>query len=196
MASPGAGFYAQGMTVTLDTLDTLDTEAEVRGEPVPPVRVDTESTPSPATAYTRAAAPAPVSAVSRRPGPVRPHRPVLSVSAGRATAAILFAGFFVGVAIEPVPDGPNPVLPWWANAISMATLVTLLVCWGALALGRRYGLWAGVVAGVGLVVQTVLCPTVDHHTIAGWWWAQLAIGVGMLVVNAGLLAGTRPDPRG
>jgi hypothetical protein len=79
----------------------------------------------------------------------------------------------------------------WADAIATATLVALLGCWAALAAGRRVGLKLGAAAGAGLVGQVVACPAVDHHTIAGWWWAQLAIAASIAVFSIGLLLGTK-----
>jgi hypothetical protein len=119
------------------------------------------------------------------------HRQAYSPRTGRLAGLLVFAGFVAGGAVEPAANGPDPVLPFWADALFTATLVALLGCWVALAAGRRSGLWLGAVAGGGLFAMTVACPAVDHHTIAGWWWAQLAISVGIVALTVGLLAGTR-----
>jgi hypothetical protein len=104
---------------------------------------------------------------------------------------LMFVGFVAAGAAEPAPNGPEPVLPFWANALGNGTMVVLLACWLALTAGRRSGLWLGAIGGAGLVSMTALCPAMDHHTIAAWWWAQLAVGVGIVGLSAGLLAGTR-----
>ena len=123
------------------------------------------------------------------------HRPAYSPWTGRLAGLLILAGFVAGAAVEPAPNGPDPVLPFWADALYTATLVALLGCWAALAAGRRAGLWLGAVAGGGLVAMTVACPAVDHHTIAGWWWAQLAVSASIAVLTLGLLAGTRAQRR-
>ena len=130
--------------------------------------------------------------VPRRP---RRVRTALSVHTARMAALLMVAGFVIGAGLEPAPTGPAPVLPFWADALGNATLVVLLGSWAALAAGRRSGLWLGVVAGAGLVTETALCPALDHHLIAGWWWAQLGISLGITAVNAALLARTRPSRR-
>jgi len=173
------------MTVTLDTLAVPDEVVEERTAPrrqrvaaeIAPVRVPAAAPPAPPR--TRP--------VSQRSAP----RPPLTPRAGRVTAAVLFTVFVIGVAVQPLPDGPQPVAPWWVDAVSIGTLVALMASWGALSAGRRSGLWAGVVGGAGLLTMTVLCPAVDHHTIAAWWWVQLALGAVMTAVAAVLLATTR-----
>jgi hypothetical protein len=113
----------------------------------------------------------------------------------RLTAAVTFTGLVVAGSVAPPADGPDPVLPWWAEAVNMATLVALLASWAALGAGRRTGLWLGALGGAGMTAAVALCPAVDHHVIAGWWWTQLAISMGIAVVTVGLLAFSRPAPR-
>jgi hypothetical protein len=127
---------------------------------------------------------------------VRRHRwqrTTLSAYGARMTALLLVIGFVASAAVEPAPTGPQPVLPFWADLLGNVTLVALLASWGILASGRRSGLWVGAFATAGLVAETALCPALDHHVIAGWWWATMAIGVAMLALTVGLLARTRPD---
>jgi hypothetical protein len=121
----------------------------------------------------------------------RGSRPVLSRQAARLCGLGSFLAFAVGVAVQPAPNGPAPVMVWWADALNTATLIILLASWIALAVGRRSGLWTGAVAGLSLVTLTALCPPLGHHTIAGWWWAQLATGIGITLLNAGMLGRTR-----
>jgi hypothetical protein len=119
------------------------------------------------------------------------RRPAFSPWTARLAGLLMFVGFVAATAAEPAANGPQPVLPFWADALATATLVVLLGCWAALAAGRRSGLWLGAVAGAGLVAMTVLCPVVDHHVIAGWWWTQLAVSIGIAAVCVGLLVATR-----
>jgi hypothetical protein len=122
----------------------------------------------------------------------REWRVEFSPLTARLAGLLMLVGFVVATAVEPAANGPQPVLPFWADALATVTLVVLLGCWASLAAGRRSGLRLGVVAGSGLVAMAVSCPAVDHHVIAGWWWAQLAVSVGIVLLSAGLLAATRP----
>jgi hypothetical protein len=140
-----------------------------------------------------AAPPGAVSPAAARPEKRRRrwHRPAFSPAIARLTALVMIVGFVAATAVEPAANGTRPVLPFWADALANATLVVLLGCWAALAVGRRSGLWLGAAAGGGLIAMTVACPAVDHHAIAGWWWAQLAVSIGIVAMSVGLLAGTR-----
>ncbi len=135
--------------------------------------------------------------VDRPPAPATPcqrrrPRSILTPNAGRLALLLTVVGYLAATAVEPAPTGPQPVLPFWANALGYATLVVLLASWAALAGGRRSGLWLGAIAGGGLVGQVALCPALEHHLIAGWWWAQLAVFAGITALNVALLARTRP----
>ncbi|KLL11913.1 hypothetical protein FrCorBMG51_07680 [Protofrankia coriariae] len=100
--------------------------------------------------------------------------------------------------IEPVPDGPQAVdrTPVLIGAIGDVTLVLLFVAFVALLAGRRWGLGAATYAGAGLVALSALCPASGHHDVAAWWFAQLAISVGLfagsLVLRSRASAPARP----
>jgi hypothetical protein len=44
-------------------------------------------------------------------------------------------------------------------------------------------------------VLSALCPTTDHHTLAAWWFGQLAISAGLLAGSLALRSRLRRDPR-
>jgi hypothetical protein len=157
-------------------------------EPAAPALVDLLEAPAPRSTSIREV-PVAGSLPTRRSH--RWRRSALSPTTARLAGLLMFAGFVATGAVEPPANGPEPVLPFWADALGNGTLVVLLGCFIALTAGRRSGLWLGTVAGAGLVTMTALCPAMDHHTIAGWWWAQLIVGVGIIGLSAGLLAGTR-----
>ncbi len=174
------------MTLMLEPTVLASTEPAAAAIVAEPVRA-----PEPAgLAEPAQPAGAPATAVRTR---ARRQRPALSPLVARLAGLGIMGSFVVVVAVEPLPNGPQPVLPFWVNAISTATLVALLGCWLVLAAGRRSGLRLGAVGGAGLVTQTALCPALDHHLIAAWWWAQLGVGVAITALCAGLLAATRPD---
>jgi hypothetical protein len=129
-------------------------------------------------------------ATAGRPSARRRRRLVLSAWAVRLTGLVTVLGYLAAVAVEPAPDGPQPVLPWWAGAVATVTMVVMLASWLALAAGRRSGLRLAAIAGAGLITQSALCPAVDHHVIAGWWWAQLGLTIGITVLATAVLAAT------
>jgi hypothetical protein len=120
---------------------------------------------------------------------------VLSARTARLVGLGSFVAFWVAVQVQPAANGAQPVMVWWADLLGYATLVVLLASWITLAAGRRSGLRLGAIAGAGLVTQSALCPVMDHHTIAPWWFAQLAISVGIAAVSATMFARTRSARR-
>jgi hypothetical protein len=172
---------------------TLDTAAPAPTAELPPTARDADATrPERAARTVRAPAASPALVAPPVVSRVRPRRRRLTLPAARLTAITLIAAFVVGGALQPLPNGPEPVLPWWADMLGIATLVTLLAASYALAVGRRSGLWAGLVGSAGLAAQSALCPGVGHHAIAAWWWAQLGVTVGMVALCAGLIRATTP----
>jgi hypothetical protein len=71
--------------------------------------------------------------------------------------------------------------------------VALLAAVAGFVLGRRWALAAGTALGAGLLTGSLLCPALEHHVVAGWWFGQLAVGMAMLAVPAAALALTRRD---
>ncbi|WP_322770429.1 hypothetical protein [Frankia sp. Cr1] len=118
------------------------------------------------------------------------RRPAVRALGMRPTTARLWAlvmvvGFLTAGAIEPIPDGPDPVVPAWINAVGNVTLLILLAAVVTLLAGRRAGYGLATYASAGLVLLSALCPTSGHHVLAPWWFGQFAITVGLF---AGSLA--------
>lgn len=106
------------------------------------------------------------------------------------------------VMVEPLPDGPEPVQPWWYDAAGVASLLALVVACAALAVGARWAPVALVVNGLGMVSETILCPGMGHHRLSlGWWWdTQLGLSVailaaGVVLAVAATVATSLPDDR-
>ena len=121
----------------------------------------------------------------------RRTRPVLPATGVRLVGVALLALLTIGTAVQPAPNGPEPVAPGWVVAIETGITVALLASLVGFALGRRWALTAGLVTGSGLLVLSVLCPSTGHHAVAGWWFAQLATSAAMVLLPAAALAGTR-----
>jgi hypothetical protein len=152
-----------------------------------------------------AAAPAPVAeAAPARPpaqaAPVRPPAPprvrqVLSSRGVRFFGAAMIALYTLGVAVQPAPDGPQPVAPWWADALNTVAFFGLLTVFAGAIAGRRWALWTGLVTGASLFTLSASCPVEGHHEIAAWWFVQMAVGVAMTVLPATLLRRTQAGSR-
>jgi hypothetical protein len=174
------------MTLMLDPARVAE-RSDSLPEPAPGVQTVTSSAPP----TVERAMPAP--AVRRR-SRIGLRRGVLTVPLARLAGLVSLLAFIAAVQVEPVANGPAPALAWWDAVLLTVTQVALLASWIMLAVGRRSGLRAGVVAWLALVTQSALCPAVGHHVIAPWWWAQLGIAVSVTVLGVGLLAATRAAP--
>ena len=190
----------------------LEPESARVGEKVaeaapPPAPVDPAAPAPPAP-------PAPVTqaALVRPPAPPRVRR-VLSTRGVRLFGAAMIALYALGVAVQPAPNGPQPVAPWWADALNTVVFFGLLTVFAGSIAGRRWSLWTGLVTGASLLALSASCPLEGHHEIAAWWFVQMAVGVAMTVLPAvaaapdsgrveggvahpGLLLGHRPEPLG
>ena len=132
--------------------------------------------------------PAPVRTVAGR----RPH-PVLGARAVRLLALVPALAYATCVAIQPVPPGPPPILPWWYAAVDIASLTALVVACLGLSRVRPWAPVAVVMAGLGMIGETITCPASGHHHVLGWWWyVQLTLSVAVLL---GGLALRRAYPR-
>jgi hypothetical protein len=90
----------------------------------------------------------------------------------------------IGIAVEPPPDNPNAVDPWFVSALGSLLLVVLLSTFAGFWLRRRWGLAASLVASGLLVVSTVMCPVSGHHIHVGAWWVvQLGCGLGLVTTS-------------
>jgi hypothetical protein len=131
--------------------------------------------------------PAVVVATGRRP------RRVLSTETVRLLAVVPILAYATCVAIQPAPSGPPPVLPWWYAAVDVASLAALFLACLGLGQARRWAPMAVVVAGMGMIAETITCPASGHHHTLGWWWyVQLTLSVAILL---GGLALQRAFPR-
>jgi hypothetical protein len=181
--------------------------------PAPPV-----TRPAPARPPVTQAAPvrppvayvAPVQPPVTHVAPVRPHvteaapertpalprvRRVLSTRGVRLFGAAMIALYALGVAVQPAPNGPQPVAPWWADAISTVAFFGLLTVFAGAIAGRRWTLWTGLVTGASLLAMSASCPAEGHHEIAAWWFVQMAVAVAMTVLPATLLRRTQAGSR-
>jgi hypothetical protein len=156
-------------TVPVETARVDQREAAPAAEPVPALTWPVEQ------------------AVPEKPTRVRT---VLGLQAARRVALISFATFWATVFIEPAPTGTQPVMLWWAEALSLGSLVLLAASWIQLAAGRRGGLSSGFVGGAGLLGLTATCPLMDHHEIATWWFVQLGVSLLIMGMSAALLRRT------
>jgi hypothetical protein len=138
--------------------------------------------------------PLPQSAPARPPAPPR-VRPDLSTRGVRVFGAAMIALYALGVAVQPVPDGPQPVAPWWANALNTVAFFGLLTVFAGTISGRRWSLWTGLVTGASLLALSASCPLEGHHEIAAWWFVQMAVGAAMTVLPATLLRRTQAGSR-
>jgi hypothetical protein len=122
--------------------------------------------------------------------PVRP-KPVLTPAGVRILGAVLIGLFTVGVAVQPAPDGPQPVAPVWANVLNGIIQFGLLAILAGILTGRRWTVWAGLATGSSLLALSISCPIDGHHVIAAWWFVQMAVGIVMTALPAAVLRRTR-----
>ncbi len=172
------------MTAILEP-ESARVDEKVRQAPPPEPEIQAAPAPEPLIEAIR-----PVKVVVAEP-PAPRERRVLSTRGVRLFGAAMIALYALGVAVEPAPNGPQPVAPWWANVlVNVAFFGLLTVFVGAIA-GRRWSLWAGLVTGAGLLSLSASCPIEGHHEIAAWWFVQMAVAAAMTVLPALLLRRTR-----
>jgi hypothetical protein len=170
------------------------TEAVPRVAPAPPwpVAPAPPPTPAPVPPATQAAPARPLAQAAPVLAPVRPRvRPVLSTRGVRVFGAAMIALYALAVAVQPAPNGPQPVAPWWADALDTVAFFGLLTVFVGAIAGRRWSLWTGLAAGASLLALSASCPLEGHHEIAAWWFVQMAVGVAMTVLPATLLRRTQ-----
>jgi hypothetical protein len=100
----------------------------------------------------------------------------------------------IGMAVEPVPDNPNAVDPWFVSALATVLVVALAGTVGGFWARRRLGLVASLLASSLLMVSTVMCPVSGHHTHLGAWWV-VQLGCGLGLVTTSVLGLRRVAPR-
>ena len=171
--------------------------------PAPPVTRPAPARPSvirPAPVRPSVTRPAPERLPVTQAAPARPPAPprvrrVLSTRGVRLFGAAMIALYALGVAVQPAPNGPQPVAPWWADALNTVTFFGLLTVFAGSIVGRRWSLWTGLVTGGSLLALSASCPAEGHHEIAAWWFVQMAVAVAMTVLPATLLRRTQAGSR-
>ena len=164
-----------------------------------PVPAPLVTRPVPAPPVSRAAPARPPAPVTQA-APVRPPAPprvrqVLSTRGVRLFGAAMIALYALGVAVQPAPNGPQPVAPWWADALNTVAFFGLLTVFAGSIAGRRWSLWTGLVTGASLLALSASCPLEGHHEIAAWWFVQMAVAAAMTVLPATLLRRTQAGSR-
>ncbi|HEY7102067.1 MAG TPA: hypothetical protein VH573_10555 [Mycobacteriales bacterium] len=140
--------------------------------------------------------PPPLTRSAPEPSPAAPRvRRVLSTRGVRVFGAAMIALYALGVAAQPAPNGPQPVAPWWADALNTVAFFGLLTVFAGAVAGRRWTLWTGQVTGASLLALSASCPVEGHHEIAAWWFVQMAVAVAMTVLPAVLLRRTQAGSR-
>jgi len=97
------------------------------------------------------------------------------------------------LALEPAPADPNAPVPLVIELASFGALVALLATSVAAGLRHRAAGVAGVVSGLLLASFVVACPVSGHHAVGLWWYAELALVVGMLGVSLAALGERATD---
>lgn len=110
-------------------------------------------------------------------------------------AALLIATFVIGTLVEPEPNGPEPVPPGWVVLLFMSTVLGIFGGVVALTAVQRAGVWLAAVAGAGLLVLTVTCPTSGHHIPGNYLYVQYALSGLLTLAAVGVLAATRGPTR-
>lgn len=90
-------------------------------------------------------------------------------------------------AIEPVPNGPAPDYKLWQLPVDVFAVAGIVAAVVALWAAHRWGPRLGVLAGIGMLAETALCPGSGHHVVGWYTWVQAALSVGVLVTSAALL---------
>ncbi len=171
----------------------------------------------PATARLRRSAPQPASPPDLQPPDLQPpdlqppdlHRPeqrpprgrgpkaprtrvAVSASFLRVLAVAYTAAWMTCVLVQPVADGPAPVVPAWEMVVAFAAVGLFFATAVTLGMGRWSGLGVAAANGVAMLGETIACPAVGHHVIAWWWFVQLGLSLAVLASAVALLAVTRP----
>lgn len=131
-------------------------------------------------------------AVETTSSPVRRRRPALSwMTAGRWLALAIIAVLVIGMAVEPSPNGSEPVAPLWVDVIANTTVVAIYLAIFALAVGLRWGPPMAVATAAGLLILAATCPLSGHHTVGWYTYVQLVLSAALLVAATAVARGRR-----
>jgi hypothetical protein len=105
----------------------------------------------------------------------------ISTDAAALVGMTWYVLFAIGTALEPETAAAVPVL---SVVLGVAMLATLAVTAAGLLARRRWGLVASLGAAGLLTALTVACPASSHHSLAAWWFGQLACALGLVGASA------------
>jgi hypothetical protein len=111
----------------------------------------------------------------------------LTQRTGQLVAGAFALAWILCPTVEPLPDGPSPDYPIVLVPVDIAALVSIVAAVVVLWRGGRNGARLGVIAGVLMAVETVLCPVTGHHVMGWWTWAQAALSLFVLGTSAALM---------
>ena len=121
----------------------------------------------------------------------------------RVTAIAFAVAYILCIILEGAANdanssgGPDP---WWSTALGMASIAALLVAVITLWTGARHAPTIGVVAGIGMLFDTLYSPDHPQHAF-GWWtwvqlwwaWVQVALSIGVVAASVVIIIAERRD---
>lgn len=109
----------------------------------------------------------------------------------RSWSVVLGVGWplvvLASLALEPTPADPDAPVPLVIALASLGALAAVLATSVAAGLRHRAAAVTSVVSGLLLATFVVACPVSGHHELGLWWYAELALVVGMLGVSLAAL---------
>lgn len=111
--------------------------------------------------------------------------------AQRWLAGAIIAVLVIGRAVEPSPNGPEPVAPLWADMIAYGTVMASFLAIFALLVGSRWGPRLAVATAVGLLTLSATCPVSGHHTMGWYTYVQLVLSASLLVAASAVAGAHR-----
>ena len=130
--------------------------------------------------------------VEASPVATRTARPVPGgPSAQRWLAGAIVTVLVIGIAVEPRPNGPEPVAPLWADLIAYATVMASFLAIFALLVGNQWGSRLAIVTAVGLLTLSATCPLSGHHVMGWYTYVQVVLSAGLLVAASAVAGAHR-----
>jgi hypothetical protein len=86
--------------------------------------------------------------------------------------------------LEPAPADPNAPVQAWESAVAFGFLALAgMAIASSASRSLRAPLWCMAFGGL-MLTSVIACPVSGHHAGVGlWWFAQLALTVGMVGVS-------------